>query len=144
MRANDAAGNLSAWMYGPTFASGRTQQTSTAVRYSGTWTSANSSAASGGSLKYSTSSGASASYSFTGSSIAWVASKGPNRGSADVYIDGVLKATVSLHSTSYLNQRIVYAFNWSLNGTHTIRIVNRATSGHPRIDIDAFVRLAQS
>lgn len=143
MRASDANGNASAWAYGPTFTGSRTQQSSTAVKYSGTWSSASSTTYSGGSAKYTKSKGASVSYTFTGSSIAWVSSKSSSRGSAYVYIDGVYQATVSLYASSYQAQRIVYAYNWSTNGTHTIRIVNKATSGHPRIDVDAFIRLAQ-
>lgn len=143
MRASDANGNTSAWAYGPTFSGSRIQQSSTAVKYSGTWSTGSSSSYSGGSAKYTKSKGASVSYTFTGSSIAWVASKSSSRGSAYVYIDGVYKATVSLYWSSYLPQRIVYAYNWSTNGTHTIRIVNKATSGHPRIDVDAFIQLAQ-
>lgn len=142
MRATDANGNASAWSYGPTFTGSRIQQSSTAVKYSGTWSTGSSTSYSGGSAKYTKSKGASVSYTFTGSSIAWVASKSSVRGSADVYIDGVYKATVSLYSTTTQSQRIVYAFNWLSNGTHTIRIVNRATSGHPRIDVDAFIRLS--
>lgn len=142
MRAYDANGNTSAWAYGPTFSGARTQQTSTSVKFSSGWSTSYPSSASGGSVKYTKKKGASVSYTFTGASIAWVSPKGPARGSADVYIDGVFKATVSLYSSSYQAQRIVYAYNWSSNGTHTIKIVNRATSGHPRIDVDAFVRLA--
>jgi GH25 family lysozyme M1 (1,4-beta-N-acetylmuramidase) len=143
MRANDANGNYSAWTYGPTFTASRTEQSSSAVKYSGTWTSVSTtaSAASGSSLRYTNAKGAYATFTFTGSSIAWVSPRSTNRGSADVYIDGVLKATISLYASSYQAQRIVYAFNWTSNGTHTIKIVNRATSGHPRIDIDAFVIL---
>ena len=142
MRASDANGNLSGWAYGPTFNAARIQQSSTAVQYSGAWSTGSSSTYSGGSAKYTKSSGASVSYTFTGSSIAWVSSKSSSRGSAYVYIDGVYKATVSLYNSTYLAQRIVYAYSWSSNGTHTIRIVNKATSGHPRIDVDAFIRLA--
>ena len=143
VRANDAAGNQSAWAYGAAFSGARTQQTSTSVKYSGTWGNGASTTYSGGTSKYTKSKGASASFTFTGSSVAWVTSKGSSRGSADVYIDGVFKATVSLYSSTYKAQQLVYAFNWSSNGTHTIKIVNKATSGHPRIDIDAFIKLAQ-
>jgi len=61
-----------------------------------------------------------------------------------VYVDGVLKATVNLYASTYQAQRIVFAANWTSNGTHTIRIVNKATAGHARIDVDAFIRLALS
>jgi hypothetical protein len=143
IRASDANGNLSGWAYGPTFAGGRTQQSSTSVKFSSGWTTSTVSSASGGSVKYTKTKGASVSYTFSGSSIAWVSPKGPARGSADVYVDGVLRATVSLNASSYQAQRIVFAYNWASNGTHTVRVVNRATSGHPRIDVDAFIRLAQ-
>jgi hypothetical protein len=144
MQARDANGNVSPWVYGPTFTGARTQDTSTALRYSGTWRSSSSSSATGGSTKYATAKGASVSYTFTGSSIAWVSPRSTIRGSADVYIDGVFKATVSTYASSFQSRRIVFAYSWSTNGTHTIRIVNRATSGHPRIDVDAFVRIALS
>jgi hypothetical protein len=39
--------------------------------------------------------------------------------------------------------KAVLEFRWSTslltNQTHTIRIVNKATAGHPRIDIDGFL-----
>jgi len=38
---------------------------------------------------------------------------------------------------------VVFAYSWATNGTHSIKLVNRATSGHPRIDLDAFIRLVQ-
>ena len=47
------------------------------------------------------------------------------------------RATVNLYSASYLARQIVYAANWTWNGTHTLKVVNLATSGHPRIDVDA-------
>jgi stage II sporulation protein D len=140
-RATDAAGNTSAWAFGPAITPLLTQQSSSAVVYTGTWRTVTSAYVSGGSLRYATGYGASASYTFTGSSIAWLAYRGPNRGSARVYVDGVLKATVSLYASSYLSKQVVYAFSWAANGTHTIKIVNLATSGRPRIDLDGFIRL---
>lgn len=141
-RATDGAGNTSAWAYGPTFRASLTQQTSSAVVYGGTWRSASSTVASGGSLKYATAAGAWASYRFTGRSIAWVAFRGPTRGSAAVYIDGVYKTTISLYAASYHSRPIVYSFTWASSGTHTIKIVVKGTAGHPRVDLDAFIRLA--
>jgi hypothetical protein len=70
-----------------------------------------------------------------------VAAVGPTRGSAKVYLDGTYAATVSLYSATAALRRIAYAHNWASQGTHTIRIVAVGTSGHPRVDVDAFVRL---
>lgn len=128
---------------GRAFIPRRTQQSSSSITYHGTWHSVGNANASGGSLKYATAAGASAGYTFTGSSIAWVAYKGPNRGSAKVYIDGVYAATVSLYKSSYVSRSVVYAMSSGSNGSHTIKIVVVGTAGHPRVDLDAFVRLYQ-
>jgi lysozyme len=143
VRATDGNGNTSSYVYGPTFLPRRVQQTSTAVSWGGTWKNASDPSYSGGSVRYSTSAGAWASYTFTGSAVAWVAERGPTRGSARVYVDGVYKKTVDLYYPTYQSKRIVYAINWSANGTHTIRIVVEGTAGHPRVDVDAFVRLVR-
>jgi hypothetical protein len=109
--------------------------------WTGTWHTSSTSYASGGSLRYTTASGASVTYQFTGSSVAWLAYRGPTRGSAQVYIDGMLSATVSLYASSSHSKQIVFAGSWPTIGTHTIKIVNLATSGHARIDVDGFIRV---
>ena len=60
-------------------------------------------------------------------------------GSADVFIDGVLKATVSTNATSTAYRPIVYVYNWTSQGTHTIKIVPKGTG---RVSLDGFVRLS--
>lgn len=141
VRASDGAGNLSNWAYGAFEEPLLTQQSSTAIRYGGTWTVASSTGYSGGSTRYATATGAWASYTFAGSSIGWVAALGPNRGAATIYIDGVYQRTVSLYSSTTALRRVAYAFTWAVQGTHTIRIVLVGTAGHPRVDVDGFVRL---
>jgi beta-N-acetylhexosaminidase len=141
VRATDGAGNRSDLVYGPVFKPRVSQQSSTAVTYKGTWHVASNAYASGGSLAYSTTAGARARFAFTGSAVAWVAYRGPDRGAADVYVDGTYRTTIHLHSRHYHARQIVYAISWAANGTHTIRIVNLGTAGHPRVDVDAFVRL---
>jgi hypothetical protein len=142
--ATDANNNTSAYAAGKSFQPLVTEDSSTgSISYSGTWTVDYNASTSGGDQRYTSALGASASYTFTGSSIGWVATKGPDRGSADFYIDNALIATVSLNSTTTTYRQIVYVYNFGANGTHTIKIVCKATSGHPRIDLDAFVRTLQ-
>jgi GH25 family lysozyme M1 (1,4-beta-N-acetylmuramidase) len=143
VRATDGAANTSAWKVGPEVTPLLTQQSSPYVTYGGTWHSSSASSASGGTEKYASGKGAWVKMWFSGSSIAWVAPTGLGRGSASVYIDGVYKGTVSLYASSYHARQIVFAYNWATNGVHSIKIINRATSGHPRIDLDAFLRLVQ-
>jgi hypothetical protein len=142
VRATDRLANTSDWLAGPLVKASVVQQTSSAITWSGTWHGAASTAASGGSVRYATTAGAWAKYTFTGSSVAWVTSRGTTRGKAKVYIDGVYAATVNLWSSSGRSRSIVFARSWSTSGAHSIRIVVVGTAGHPRVDIDAFVRLA--
>ncbi len=141
-RATDRLANLSGWATGRSVTTLLTQQVAGSISYHGTWTNVSTSAASGGSLRYGRFAGASATYTFTGSSVGWVAARGPDRGSAKVYLDGVYAGTVNLHSGSTAYRSIVFARNFGVVGSHTLRIVVDGTSGHPRVDVDAFVRLA--
>jgi beta-N-acetylhexosaminidase len=99
-RATDGAGNRSGWQYGGWHMPVLTQQSSSAVAYGGTWYATGNSYASGGSLRYSTAAGASATFTFTGSSVAWVAMRSPVRGSAKVYVDGLYRTTVNLYASA--------------------------------------------
>ncbi|MEA2673649.1 MAG: lysozyme, partial [Chloroflexota bacterium] len=61
-RATDGAGNVSGWVYGPTFKTWIAQET--APTYAGAWTSSLVAAASGGGVKSTVAKGASAQYTF--------------------------------------------------------------------------------
>jgi hypothetical protein len=139
--ATDTLALSSGYATGSTIKPLATDQTSSLVTYSGTWTTSSASGAFGGSLRSATAAGASASYTFTGNGIAWTAYRGPTRGSANVYIDGVYRATVSLYTSTLTARKIVFAYSWTISGTHTIKITVVGTAGHPRVDVDAFVRL---
>lgn len=138
--ATDGQGSASDWAPGLQASLTLYEQTSSSIAYSGTWGTTKTTYASGGSLKYTTRKGATATYSFTGAGAAWVAYRGPNRGSAKVYVDGVYKKTINLYAKTYSAKQIVYAFNWASSGPHKIKIVALGTAGHPRVDLDGFIR----
>jgi len=142
VRAVDGAANWSDWLAGDLVRASVTQQSSWAVTWTGTWHTAGSTTASGGTVRYATTTGASATFRFTGTSVAWVSTMGTNRGAAWVYIDGAFARSVSLRATSTHPRAIVFARSWSAVGSHTIKIVVAGTAGHPRVDVDAFVRLS--
>lgn len=129
----------SPWAYGPTFQARKTQETS--VAFTGTWTKVSNTKFSGNAARYATAAGAAATYSFTGSSVGWVTHKGPNRGAANVYVDGALVRTVDLHAPELKPKRVVFAHSWPAAGRHTVRVVVLGTAGRPRVDVDAFVTL---
>jgi hypothetical protein len=110
-----------------------------AASYTGTWQTANLAAAWRSAAKYTSANSASASFHCTSCrAVAWVTDEDSAHGSARVYVDGVLKGTVNTQSTSPLNRVIAYTFDWATAAPHTLKIVNVATSGHPRITIDGF------
>jgi hypothetical protein len=138
--ATDCAGNTTATDSGTLFHVRAAQETG-GVKYSTGWSTGTSSTYYGGHDKYTTKKGAKATHKFTGSSIAWIATKSSGRGAADVYLDGHLAAKMNLHSTTTIPRDIVFQHSWPTVGTHTITIINLASRGHPRIDIDAFTTI---
>lgn len=111
------------------------------ITFSGTWTTQTGSWASGGQQRFT--SGVNASVSFrkeflAGQHIGLVMAKGPARGSADVYVDNVKVGTVNTNAGANDNRRIMFDRKMTA-GIHTVKTVNLATAGHPRIDVDAFL-----
>ncbi len=139
VQATDVAGNVSEWVYSRPFKTFAAQQTSPSISYSTGWYTSYTTSAMGGSFKYTTRYGASATFAVSSAGVAWVAYLGPNRGSAQVYFDGVLVETDNLYSSTYRSRQIMFNSTWGWDTVHTIRIVNLATYGHPQVNLDAFV-----
>ncbi len=66
-----------------------------------------------------------------------ISPKASNLGTARVYVDGVLLATVSEHSSTTLGPQVLFAHTWTTNGPHRLDIVNTGA----RLDVDAFLTL---
>jgi hypothetical protein len=111
----------------------------TSASYSSTWTTNSFSSAWGGTAVYSTANGASATFTCTCEALAWVTDEDANHGSANVYVDGVLKKSVNTQTTTSKNRVVVFKYGWATDGQHTLKIVNLATSGHPRVTVDGFL-----
>jgi hypothetical protein len=137
VRGRDKLGNIGAWKAGPTLKPALTQQTSSAVHYSGATTPTTYASYSGGSERYLGAVGASATYTTTARSLSFVTTKGPSRGTAKIYVDGVLAATVVLNAPTTTYRFVAFRQSWSMVGTHTIKVVSEGTPV-PRVDIDAF------
>jgi hypothetical protein len=143
VRAIDAAGNVGAFKTGETFGLRLLSQSSTAVRYVGTWTTYSVTGALGGSVRASDQAGATATLVFTGTGVSWVATPGTNRGIADVLIDGVLVGSVDLYSPTRQTRRVVFSRSGLTNGTHTLTVRVRGArnprSTLNRVDVDGFL-----
>jgi len=136
-RARDWSGNVGGWTAGATVRGTVFQDSSGSVVYHGAWGLTSAPGFSGGSVRYATAGGASASLTTSARSLAFVTTVASSRGSVWIYVDGSYRATISLAGpTAY--KHIVYATSWASIGTHSLKIVVVGTAGHPRVDLDAF------
>ena len=139
VRAVDNAWNTGTWATGPTTRISAVSQSSTAVKYAGSWTTVSSSAYWGGTSRASSKAGSTATYTFTGRAISWVGLKSKTRGKARIYINGVLKATVDLYSSTTLSKYLIWQATYSTSAKRTITIKVLGTAGRPRVDVDGFI-----
>jgi hypothetical protein len=138
VRARDKAGNLSAWTTAYSWHPYLRQNSYSSVTYSGSWTVSSAAQASGGSVKSSSTAGNSASLKFNGRAIGLVTTLGPTHGAVQVWVDGVLSATIDTYAAAPASKQVVFSKGWSSYASHTIKLVVVGTAGHPRVDLDAF------
>lgn len=105
------------------------------MSYNGTWRTSSCGCFSEGAVKYATQVGASASFTANATNFGLVTDRASNRGTADVYVDGVKKATINEQNSTTKNRVVDFSYYTPYTGYHTVKVVVR--SG--RIDIDAFV-----
>ncbi|MET7425512.1 alpha-L-fucosidase [Dactylosporangium sp. NPDC005555] len=77
-------------------------------------------------VSYTTTDGASFSYTFTGTGIDYLAERNSDQGLVDVYLDGALQATVDTSSGPRLTQQVIWSARGLPPGTHTLRGVKRS------------------
>ena len=141
LRARDAVGNWSPWVESPDVRATVVQDTGSPVRYAGAWARYDRIWMSGGDGHSSRQRGASATLTFTGRAVSLVTVRSPTRGTVWIYLDGKYLGAVSTYSREFLSRQIVWSTSWPSSGTHTLKVVVTGTTGHPRIDLDAFVVL---
>jgi subtilisin family serine protease len=140
VRARDSAGAWSAWSESPNYMTVIVSDRSGSVSYSGSWGRGTVASAVGGTLTSTRYAGSYARHRFVGRAIGIVAPTSTTRGKARIYLDGVLKATIDLGTTS-TPRRVVYAASWAASGTHTIELRALGTAGRPLVSLDALVIL---
>ena len=135
VRAIDRSGLVGEWKAVGPFAGRRISDGSTALSWSGTWSTASHVGYIGKRVHWTRSTGASVSYVFTGSSVGWFGPMGPGRGKSRVYLDGRYIATVDQYARSFTPRRMLFARSVK-PGTHTLKIVALGTFGRPTVAID--------
>jgi serine protease len=139
VNARDGAGNWGAWASGPTIKPIDYSDSSKYIGYAGTWYRAAWKPAEAGSVTVASKRGATASFTFTGRGIAWIASQGTTRGQADVWLDGSYVGRVNLYRKASAGRMVAFSTLVSTGTRHTLQVVAVGTAGHPKIDVDGFV-----
>jgi len=114
----------------------RFSDTANTIAYHSAWSLASYASYSRGHVKYSSTLGATATLKFSGKGFAWVGPTGPTRGTARVYIDGVLAKTVDLRRSTFQARSVVFAKALAA-GAHTA-VIKVITSGKP-VAIDELI-----
>jgi hypothetical protein len=118
-----------------------TQDSSIKTKYD-LWTGAASSSASGGTYRSNAKAGTTSSLTFNGTSVTWVTATGPADGQAQVLIDGVLKGTFDLYSST-THWQVAHPFSGLTSAAHTIVVkvlgTKNASSTGTKVIVDAFI-----
>ena len=142
VRATDAAGRVGAFATSAPFTLVAAQETDPNIVYAGSWPIAARANAFGGSTSSTSVAGSTATYTFTGSYVAWVTEKDPTHGQAVVSIDGVATPLIDNYNAGSLPRRVMYVRALPA-GVHTIQVkvlaTKTAAATGTRTDIDTFI-----
>jgi GH25 family lysozyme M1 (1,4-beta-N-acetylmuramidase) len=137
----DRVGNAAATTVQAFEAPQSVEQSGAPVTRTGTWSPVEAALASGGTYATTRERGAAARMRFDGSGIDWITVTGPNRGWAQVYVDGERLRTVDLFAP-VRTYGVALRFDGLADGSHTLRVVAtgraRPRSSGPSIAIDRF------
>ncbi|NKZ02295.1 peptidoglycan recognition protein family protein [Actinomadura latina] len=111
------------------------------ARRTGTWKLTTTKYYLGGRGLYSSSKGASASWTFTGRTAGLIFKRAYNLGAVYVYVDGAKVGTLDTRSSSTAYRQLLWTRTWSTSGKHTIKIVVAGTYKRPTVGIDGLVYL---
>lgn len=154
VRVQDNAGAWSAWKRGGKFTvtphqqpRSNPQSSDQVTYYDGTWNTSTHTDFYGDQVCYASALGPRAKFEFQGEGVAWLSTRGFNRGKADVYLDNILvDDDVDLYNDGYLFRRIVFARNGlDASRPHTLEVrptgAKNAASANTHVDVDEFVVL---
>jgi hypothetical protein len=130
------------WAIAPQLPSMRLENTAAAIGYEGSWTTGPHASLSGGTQTFSKTAGSSATLQFEGTEVRWVATKAPNYGLAEVWLDGEKVTTVDLYAASRAFKQTVFSRSGLPSRPHTLTVKvlgqKRAAATDAWVTIDAF------
>jgi hypothetical protein len=146
VQATDTAGKVSAFAIAPSFTVPDTDNSFNSS-FNGAWSGVTLTGAFGGSVQEASTNGATAqpASASAASSLAWVSTMGPDRGKANVLVDGATVATVDLYSPTQTTAQVVWAINGLGAGNHNISIqalgTHNVSATAAKVDYDAILAL---
>lgn len=142
VRAIDRDGEAGEWRSSTWMIPTAVSDTSRSVHWTGKWASVSYSQYLGRRAHWTKARSAYATYSFRGTSVAWVGPVGPTRGKARIILDGRLVATVDTRAATFRARDVIWAANVA-DGAHTLRVQVLGTSGRPTVAVDGLYVLAE-
>jgi hypothetical protein len=111
-----------------------------AIAYTGSWSHIARTESYNGTLSYSNTLGATASYTFNGTGVELYTQKGPGGGKFDIYLDNVKVLTYDSYASSMQHRVLAYQTIGLTAGSHTIKIVvthtKHASSSNYTVHVD--------
>lgn len=104
------------------------QQDDPSITYGGSWTTQSDPTASGSSLRYTNTAGASYQFSFTGTDFRLYAKQDNGSALGSVYIDGRFAGYANNYAPTRANQMMIFDSGALPTGAHTIKIVNESAT----------------
>ena len=137
--------NCSAWVSLAAFSLADFQENNTNISTKGTWTRSALAGSFGGSVSSSSTAGTNVTLKTNGVGFQVISTKGPDRGNAEVWIDGTRRATVNLYADTVQPAQVIFTVEGLANATHQVEVRALGTRTAPsttnRVDIDGFIAL---
>ena len=139
VRAVDEAGNVGAWARTTPLVIGMVQETHPSVTADASWIAQQAAPFLRGATRRSWTAGGTLSVTLEGTHFGWIGARGPNRGRAEVWLDGTHVATVDLSAPANQARQVVYRRSLGAPGSHVVEIRHLGDPSGSRIDVDGFL-----
>ena len=113
-----------------------TDDRATSFGYTGTWTTGTSTSYYAGTYKLTSTPGAKVTVTAWTDQVALIGARSTTSGKATITIDGVVKATIDTYGATAAYRQTLATITVPY-GEHTITVTNLATTGRPRLNLDA-------